>query len=109
MKWIGQEFLYGTVGLCQLCSVTVYSPSTTMAAKAQKAPKEAKADPSDKLAKANGAFDVNKMGDMSDYDPATWVGPTSGDTIKIALVASFSGPAVINGQLLLDRRLLGRP
>jgi ABC-type branched-subunit amino acid transport system substrate-binding protein len=43
-------------------------------------------------------FDVNKMGDMSDFDPGNPVIPT-GDTIKIAIVASFSGPAAINGQI----------
>lgn len=37
-------------------------------------------------------FDVKKMGDMSDFDPNKPVMPT-GDTIKIAIVASFSGPA----------------
>ena len=51
-------------------SVTCYSPSTVMAAKARKAPGETKADPSDKLSKANAAFDASKMGDMSGYDPA---------------------------------------
>ena len=35
------------------------------------------------------------MSDMTDYDPSNPVIPT-GDTIKIALVASFSGPAQIN-------------
>ena len=43
-------------------------------------------------------FDVNKMGDMSDFDPNNPVIPT-GDTIKIALVASFSGPAALVGQI----------
>jgi branched-chain amino acid transport system substrate-binding protein len=46
----------------------------------------------------NAAFDVNKMGDMSDFVPNNPVIPT-GDTIKIAIVASFSGPAAINGQI----------
>jgi len=46
----------------------------------------------------NDAFDVNKMADMSDFDPNNPVIPT-GDTIKIALVASFSGPAAIVGQI----------
>ncbi|MFZ0931381.1 MAG: ABC transporter substrate-binding protein, partial [Syntrophobacteraceae bacterium] len=71
-------------------SLMAYSPSIVVAA-------QGKADPADKLAKANAAFDGDKMGDMSDYNPATWVSPT-GDTIKIAIVASFSGPAAINGQ-----------
>jgi len=43
-------------------------------------------------------FDANKMGDMSDFDPNNPVTPT-GDTIKIAIVASFSGPAAVVGQL----------
>ncbi len=43
-------------------------------------------------------FDANKMGDMSDFDPANPIIPT-GDTIKIAIVASFSGPAAVVGQL----------
>jgi ABC-type branched-subunit amino acid transport system substrate-binding protein len=47
---------------------------------------------------ANAAFDVNKMADMSDFDPNHPVIPT-GDTIKIALVASFSGPAAVVGQI----------
>ncbi|MFH1952854.1 MAG: ABC transporter substrate-binding protein [Pseudomonadota bacterium] len=46
----------------------------------------------------NAAFDVNKMGDMSDFDPNNPVIPT-GDTIKIALVASFSGPAAAVGEI----------
>jgi ABC-type branched-subunit amino acid transport system substrate-binding protein len=44
------------------------------------------------------AFDANKMGDMSDFDPNNPVIAT-GDTIKIALVASFSGPAALVGQI----------
>ena len=46
----------------------------------------------------NAEFDVNKMGDMSDFDPNNPVIPT-GDTIKIAIVASFSGPAALVGQI----------
>ncbi len=42
--------------------------------------------------------DPAKMADMSDFDPSNPVIPT-GDTIKIALVASFSGPAAIVGQI----------
>jgi len=58
----------------------------------------AKGDMADKFSKTNAAFDADKMGDMSDFDPANPVIPT-GDTIKIAVVASFSGPGAINGQL----------
>ena len=47
---------------------------------------------------ANAKFDANKMGDMSDFDP-NHLAVTSGDTIKIAVVASFSGPAAAVGEL----------
>jgi ABC-type branched-subunit amino acid transport system substrate-binding protein len=78
--------------------LAVYAPSVSIAAETDKKTKTAKADPIDMWqAKPNAAFDASKMGDMSDFDPATWTSPT-GDTIKIALVASFSGPAVIVGQ-----------
>ena len=50
------------------------------------------------FATPKAAFDVNKMGDMSDFDPNNPVIPT-GDTIKIAIVASFSGPAALVGQI----------
>ncbi|MCK4790343.1 MAG: ABC transporter substrate-binding protein, partial [Desulfobacteraceae bacterium] len=43
------------------------------------------------------AFDVNKMSDMSDFDPNNPIIPT-GDTIKIAVVCSFSGPAAAVGE-----------
>jgi branched-chain amino acid transport system substrate-binding protein len=46
----------------------------------------------------NAAFDVSKMSDMSDFDPGNPVIPT-GDTIKIAVVASFSGSAAVLGQI----------
>ncbi len=44
------------------------------------------------------AFEVNKMGDMSDFDPNKPVIPT-GDTIKIAITASHSGPAAQVGEI----------
>jgi len=72
--------------------LTAYSPSAVMA---QKASREAPVDK--QLLKARAAFDANKMGDMSGYDPSTWVSPT-GDTIRIGLIVSFSGPAAVNGQ-----------
>jgi len=85
MKCIGKSVL---IILCtfSLFSLTIYSPSTAMAAKADKGPK------------VNAAFDASKMGDMSDFDPANPIIPT-GDTIKIALVASFSGPGSLSGQV----------
>jgi ABC-type branched-subunit amino acid transport system substrate-binding protein len=70
-------------------------PPVSMAAKGQKT--YPPAEVTDRLAKANAAFDVEKMSDMSDFDPSSWVSPT-GDTIKVAGVASFSGPSAINGQ-----------
>jgi branched-chain amino acid transport system substrate-binding protein len=45
----------------------------------------------------NAKFDVNKMSDMSGFDPSSFVNPT-GDTIKIAIVATFSGPAAAVGE-----------
>ncbi|UCH23094.1 MAG: ABC transporter substrate-binding protein [Deltaproteobacteria bacterium] len=44
------------------------------------------------------SFDPDKMADMSDFDPSNPIIPT-GDTIKVALVASFSGPAAIVGEI----------
>ena len=78
--------------------LVAYGPTTAMAAKVDKTTKTTKADPSDKFGKVNAAYDASKMGDMSDFDPSTVVSPT-GDTIKIAVVASFSGPAALNGTL----------
>lgn len=83
------------VCVLSLFLLAVHNPSTAMAAKATKA---AQADLSDKLGKPNAFFDVNKMSDMSDYDPGNPVIPT-GDTIKIAVVVSFSGPAAAQGQV----------
>ena len=51
------------------------------------------------FATPKAAFDVNKMGDMSDFDPNNPAMVPTGDTIKIALVASFSGPAALVGQI----------
>lgn len=46
---------------------------------------------------ANAKFDLNKFSDMSDCDPGNPV-EHEGDVIKIALVASFSGPAAGAGE-----------
>ncbi len=46
----------------------------------------------------NDVFDANKMGDMSDFDPNKPIIP-KGDTVKIAVVASFSGPAATVGEI----------
>ncbi len=42
--------------------------------------------------------DPAKMSDMSDFDPNNPAIPT-GDTIKVAVVASFSGPAAVVGEI----------
>ena len=47
---------------------------------------------------AAAGYDFKDMPDMSDFDPATWTSPT-GDTSKVAIVASFSGPAALVGQV----------
>ncbi|MCP4665905.1 MAG: ABC transporter substrate-binding protein, partial [Deltaproteobacteria bacterium] len=47
---------------------------------------------------ANAKFDFKNFPDMSDFDPNNPVIPT-GDTIKVALVCSFSGPAAVVGQI----------
>ena len=72
-----------------LLSLSFSGPSVTMAAKG---------DMAEKFSKTNATFDADKMSDMSDFDPSHPIIPT-GDTIKIAVVASFSGPAALNGQL----------
>ena len=70
-----KRFILAVVIVCSLCLVGI---SPAMA--------------------ANAKFDANKMGDMSDFDPSNPIIPT-GDTIKIAVVASFSGPAKVVGQI----------
>jgi branched-chain amino acid transport system substrate-binding protein len=90
--------LFVLLGLLCLLFLIVYSPSTALAAKANKASKEAKVETSEKLGKPNAAFDITKMANMSDFDPANPMVPT-GDIIKIAHVAPFSGPAAIAGEL----------
>jgi branched-chain amino acid transport system substrate-binding protein len=85
--------------VCTLCLLLLIGLSQpAFAAKAEKKAKAGKVEAVSELSKANDACDADKMGDMSDYDPATVVQPT-GDTIKIAIVASFSGPGALNGQL----------
>jgi branched-chain amino acid transport system substrate-binding protein len=48
--------------------------------------------------KSKDSVDLNKIPDMSDFDPNNPVVP-KGDTIKLAIVAAFSGPSAINGQV----------
>ncbi len=91
MKGMSRRFLMVWLVLA-VVALGIYGPSTATAAKA------AKVDKTDKLAKSNASLDANKMVDMSEFDPSNTIQP-KGDTIKIAVVASFSGPAAMNGQL----------
>jgi branched-chain amino acid transport system substrate-binding protein len=75
---VKRSWIVVLVGCFSFFSVWAFGPSRAMA--------------------VNAAFEVNKMGDMSDFDPNNPVIPT-GDTIKIAIVASFSGPAALVGQI----------
>lgn len=86
------QFVVFGLSILLVSVMMLWNPSMTTAAKKDKAGTD------QWISKPNASFDVNKMSDMSDYDPATWVSPT-GDTIKIAVIASFSGPAALNGQL----------
>ncbi len=73
---------------------------TAFAAKHEKKAKAAKETPIDRwAANPKASFDIKKMGDMSDFDPSNPIVPT-GDTFKIAVVASHSGPAALVGQLM---------
>ncbi|MBW2142067.1 MAG: ABC transporter substrate-binding protein [Deltaproteobacteria bacterium] len=45
------------------------------------------------------AFDVNKMADMSDFDPNNPIIYTGDDTIRIGLLQLFSGPGAGNGEI----------
>jgi ABC-type branched-subunit amino acid transport system substrate-binding protein len=77
------------------------APPTAIAAPKGKKVQEEKVIPGsmeDKVSKVNAAFVFSMMSDMSDYDPGNPVVPT-GDTIKIAIVASFSGAGALNGSL----------
>ena len=81
--------------------VTALSPTASVAAKPEKKAKVEKVDPSDKMGKPNARFDVTQMSDMSDFDPtkSAMQGTVKGDTIKIAYVNTFSGPAAANGPI----------
>jgi len=76
-------------------TLVAYGSTTAYAAKADKKTEAVKAE---KAGAVKAAFNADNMGDMSGFDPTNITQP-SGDTIKIALVASFSGPSAINGQI----------
>lgn len=78
----------------------VFSLSTAPAApRGKEAKSEKKA--SQETVKAATGLRLEQFPDMSDYDPNNPVIP-KGDTIKVAIVASFSGPSAINGQLYFN-------
>ena len=79
-------------------ALLAFGASTVLAAKAGTSKAPALASEYAWAGKINDAFDINKMSDMSDFDPATWVSP-KGDTIRIAYINAFSGPAAINGPI----------
>ena len=100
MRCSGKVFLSFFVMVSFLSLITFFSAAAA-AAKPAKPVKTEKAVPgtvAEKVAKPNAAFDANKVSNMSDYDPGNPVIPT-GDTIKIALLQPFSGPAALNGDL----------
>ncbi len=92
-----------TVLMCCMLLLTlmIFSPSLASAAKEKKIDKTNKAALDDKIGKPNAKFDSKKMSDMSDFDPTTSAmqGTVKGDTIKIAYVNTFSGPAAENGPI----------
>jgi len=93
-----RKILISFVAITAVLSLVAFYPSTSVAAKPSKAVKAVPGSMAEKVPKPNAAFDAGKMGDMSGFDPSTWVPPT-GDTIKIAIFAPFSGPASYNGDL----------
>ena len=62
----------------------------------------------EKVPKPNAAFDINKMGDMSDFDPSNPIVPT-GDTIKIARSVAPFRTGWLNGDIASGLALPGLP
>ena len=89
-----------------LLTFTSFGLSTALGAKSVKMDKAAQEEKpiagsmAEKVPKPNDVFDVDKISDMSDFDPAHWI-PPKGDTIKIAMVQPFSGPGALNGQIFI--------
>ncbi|NLX52957.1 MAG: ABC transporter substrate-binding protein [Deltaproteobacteria bacterium] len=91
------------VALLFIWSIVAFQPADLFAAKPAKTEKTVKTEAvrgsmAEKHPNPNAAYDVSKMGDVSDFDPATYVAP-KGDTIKIGYINCFSGPGAINGQI----------
>lgn len=92
MKRLAGKRLVFLMCVFSLLCFTLFIPGSTIAAE-----KAVPGSMAEKFPKPNAFFDIDKMSDMSDYDPGRPLIPT-GDTIKLAVVASFSGPASIQGQ-----------
>jgi len=97
---MGKKGSLRTMVIIFLCMFSlVFLPSAGAAAKKDKKAAPPKPDAEYSWAGTiKASFDINRMSDMSDFDPGTWVSP-KGDTIKIAYVNAFSGPAAINGYI----------
>ncbi|MRR17896.1 MAG: branched-chain amino acid ABC transporter substrate-binding protein [Deltaproteobacteria bacterium] len=80
-----------------LIVVFAFSLSTAIAAPKAKAGKKT----TNETVNAATGMRLENFPDMSDYDPNNPIIPT-GDTIKVAIVGSFSGPGAINGQLYFN-------
>lgn len=99
MNGVRKNFILILVCVFSFILVVAFGSGASVSAKDIKKSASIKADPENAWAsKINASFDINKMSDMSDFDPATWASP-KGDTIKIAYVNAFSGPAALNGQI----------
>jgi branched-chain amino acid transport system substrate-binding protein len=94
---------FGIFFICLLSALLwiSFDASLSLAAKPDKKAAPAKTDPGDKIGKPLAKFEASKMSDMSDFDPTTSAlkGHVKGDTIKIAYVNVFSGPAAENGPI----------
>jgi len=93
-------FVLATV--LSLMLTLICSPNLATAAKPEKKPaKAATVDKDRAWAKPNARYESSKMSDMSDFDPTKSAlrGYVKGDTIKIAYVNTFSGPAAANGPI----------
>ena len=93
MNWFKKAMML----LLVLSVLTVaYGPDAAYAA-SEKAQKKLTLAGMETWSKPKAVLDVNKMGNMSGWDPANWVNPP-GDTIKIAVFWPHSGPAAVNGE-----------
>ena len=93
MNWFKKAMML----LLVLSVLTVaYGPDAAYAA-SEKAEKKLTLAGMETWSKPKAVLDVNKMGNMSGWDPANWVNPP-GDTIKIAVFWPHSGPAAVNGE-----------